>query len=274
MHITRFWTLLLAGGLAATTFAACDSGPSEEELAPESASLEPAEAATEMSKKLVIDTASSKTDFLMEAPLEHIHGKAPGAMKGELFVDYTDITESNGLVKVDLGELEVFQQKRESEDEELGEEAKNEKQNAHMRTWLQISDDAPAEVREDNRWLDFKITKVSNASQKNILEMDGAERSVTADVTGDLRLHGRKTTKTAKAKLTFTFDGDQPTGLEVESVEPLMVGLAEHDVRPRSAFDKLAQKGLAALGQKVAEAAPVHFSFEAAVEGDGTAAAQ
>lgn len=268
MRSIRTWIVLsCTAALAATGLAACDSGPSEDELAEESKSLEADEAKTDMSKKLVVDPATSDVSFLMEAPLEHIRGRAPKSMQGELFVDFDDVTKSNGLVKVDLMQLELFQTKRESEDSEFGEEEKNAKQNAHMRTWLQISEDAPEDVREDNRWVEYKITKIGNASEKNIADMEGAERTITADVTGELRLHGRKTTKTAEMELTFVFEGDEPVAMKAKSLEPVDVGLKEHDVRPRSAFDKLAQKTLSALGEKVAESAPVEIAFEAKVPG-------
>lgn len=266
MSWKRVSTLTLSCTLAAVALVACDSGPSEEELAPKSESLAPAQANTELSKKLTVDTTSSEVDFLMEAPLENIHGKAPESMQGELFVDFNDVTKSDGLIKIDLMKLELFQSKRESKGDAFGDEQKNEKQNRHMRTWLQISEDAPEEVREDNRWIELKVTRVANPSESNILKMEGDERTITADVTGDFRLHGRKTEKTAKVEITFLFEGQEPRGMKVRSLEPIDVGLAEHEVRPRSAFDKLAQKTLSALGEKVADAAPVEIQFEAHVD--------
>ena len=78
-----------------------------------------------------------------------------------------------------------------------------------------------------------------------------------------LRIHGHTVPKSARVELTFTFEGDTATGVRVRSLEPVSVGLEEYDVRPRSAFGTLAQRTLAALGEKVATAAPVTFDFRA-----------
>jgi hypothetical protein len=153
--------------------------------------------------------------------------------------------------------------KRESEGEELGEETKNDTQNLHARTWLQISEDAPEDVRSANRHVQFNVTRVSDASATNVLEMEGAERTVTATIGGDFYLHGHLVQKTARVELVFAFEGDDPRSMRVRTLEPIAVNLAEHEVRPRSAFDTLAQATLASLGQKVAEAAPITFELTA-----------
>lgn len=93
--------------------------------------------------------------------------------------------------------------------------------------------------------------------------LSGPQRKVTATVTGDFLLHQHKTAKTAKVELTFDMDGDAITGLRVKTVEPFAVGLAEHDVRPREAFGRFAQKTLDVLAPKVAKEALVGVTFEA-----------
>ncbi len=261
---------LFLGATCALSLAGCDDKKAEKDLAPQTAPLEAPEAPTEMARTFSVDTGASNTEFLMEAPLENIHGVAPKAMSGELFVDLMDVTKTTGLVKVDLLKLELFQTKRENEKEKFGEEEKNATQNEHMRTWFQISDDAPAEMREKNRFVEFKIVKVSGVSDANVGKLSGAQRNITATVAGELRLHGRTTKKTAKVDISFVFDGDTPKSMKVATQEPVPVGLAEHDVQPRSAFDKLAQKTLGALGQKVAEAAPITFEFTATPKPAGT----
>jgi hypothetical protein len=216
-----------------------------------------------MSKKLEVQTETSKVDFTMDAELEKILGRAPKSVEGEIFVDLKDLTKTTGLIKVDLLELALYQRKREDANEEYGEEVKQEKQNAHAQTWLQINEEAPAEVREQNRWIEFKLNKVTDVSSRDVTSLSGDERRVTATVEGDFRLHGRVTKKTAKLELSFRFEGDEPKAMAVKTTEPIDVGLEEHDVRPRSAFDKLADATLETLGAKVAKVAKVNVEFEA-----------
>jgi len=251
---------MFTAALAAAPTAGCD-----EDETPSALETDPLEAPAPApsSRRFMIDSAATKVEFLMEAPLESIHGVADRSMQGELFVDLTDLAASRGLVKIDLDGLEVFQRTRESTSDELAEETTNDTQNAHMRTWLQISEDSPAEVRDANRYVQFNITRVSDLSATNLMEMEGAERVVTATLHGDFRLHGRTTQKSARVELTFAFEGDEPRTLRARTVEPIAVGLADHAVRPRSTFDTLAEATLATLGQKVAEAAPITFELTA-----------
>jgi len=253
---------ILVALLAAGAMVGCDD---DAEDAPESDPLEAPEAPgpTASSRTFSLDRSSSNVEFLMEAPLENIHGVADQSMEGDLFVDLTDLTESRGLIRIDIDGLEILQRRRPSDGEELGEETRNERQNEHMRTWFQISDDAPDEVRNANRYAQFNITRVSDASAASVLDMEGAERVITATVHGDFRLHARTTQQSARLELTFAFEVDNPVSMRVRTLEPVPVGLDDHAIRPRSAFGALAEATLTTLGQKVAEAAPITFEFTA-----------
>ncbi|MEZ4328120.1 MAG: hypothetical protein R3B40_23055 [Polyangiales bacterium] len=235
-----------------------DSTPAE----PASAPLEQP-AAPAASSAFQVNTDGSAVDFIMEAPLENIHGRAPSSVHGELDLDLAQLSASTALVRIDLFQLEVLQQKRESADEAFGEEVRNETQNEHVRTWFEISPDAPEDVREANRWAEFRVERVEGLSADSVAGMTGAERVVQATLHGQLRIHGHTVAKSARVELTFTYEGDRATGVRVRSLEPVSVGLEEYDVRPRSAFGTLAQRTLAALGEKVATAAPVTFDFRA-----------
>ena len=202
----------------------------------------------------------------MDAELEKIFGRAPGGLQGELFIDLKNVTKSTGLVKVDLDKLSIFQKVRKQADQDFGEETRNEKQNQDMRTWFEILPDAPADIREKNRWVEFKIEKVTDASATDITALSGAERKVTLTATGDFVLHQRVSKRSAKLQALFKFDGDKPRSVHVTTVEPFSVGLQEHDVRPRKAFDTLADKTLEALGAKVAKVAMVSLEFDAAAK--------
>ncbi len=263
MKYATSWALsLICLGLATT---GCDESK-KEELAPQASALveeEPKAQSTTYS----IDTKQTQVEFRMDAELEAITGRAPESAEGQLHVDLSDLTKTTGLVKVDLLDLSVYQKKRESADDKFGEEVKNEKQNEHMRTWFQISDDAPPEVRDQNRYAEFSIEKVAGVKNPNVLAMSGDTRTVTADVTGDFRLHGRVTQQTLKLEITFTFAEGKPARLSLKTREPFEVHLEKHDVKPRSTFDKLAEKTLDALGAKVAKVAKVDLQATAIAQG-------
>lgn len=233
--------------------------------APQTESLEAPEqpaAAAPSTAAFNVDATSDVT-FLMEAPVENIRGRAPNSVSGALSFNLTDLTQSSGLIKIDLDELTVYQTTRDDADAEWGEETKNDVQNEHMKNWLQISADAPAEMREANRYIEFRMNTLETPSQADVTAMDGAERTVTALVQGDFRLHGRTAAKTARVELTFVFEGDTAKSVRVRSLEPVAVSLVEHEVQPRETFAKLAQKALSDLGAKVSDTAPVTFSFSA-----------
>lgn len=235
----------------------------QKELAPESEVLKEDKAAA-TSIAYQVNSEASQVNFLMDAELEKISGRAPKSTSGTVNVDLMDLSKTTGLVKIDLLQLSIFQKKRESSDKEFGAEVKSEKQNEHMRTWLQISEDGPKEQREANRYAEFKITKVE--PKTNVSAMKGNERKAEVLVTGTLRLHGRSSEHAFKADAIFEFQGDKAVGFRVVGKDPLRVGLEEHDVHPRSAFDVLADKTLETLGSKVAKVAEVSLEIVARAE--------
>lgn len=262
MTIARAYLPLVAAAMMGAVALGCEDKPASD-LAPTASALVPAKPASATAIKFEVDAATANVGFLMDAPLEKIHGRAPGSMSGEVFVDLEDITKSSGLVKVDLFKLELFQQKRPKEGEEFGEEVKSDKQNEHARAWLEIDEQAPEVKRQEYRSIEFQVTKIEAKGDKSLAAMTGDERTLTVTVTGEFRLHGRKTTKTTDLEVTVKYAGDKPVSARFKSLKPLMVGLDEHDVRPREAFGKLAQKTLEAMSPKVAKEAAVSLDFEA-----------
>lgn len=239
----------------------CDDKPAAA-LAPTATALASARPAAVGTRKLTIDKASSRIELLMEAPVEKIRGKVVGATEGELDVDLTDLTKTSGKLTVDISGIELFQ--RVANDKgELGEEKKNDLQNKHARDWLEIGEDAPADKKAANAQVAFLVSKVENVSAKDVTRLTGAERKVTMTATGEFLLHGRKSTKSAEIEAVFTFEGDKAVSVHVTTVKPFPAGLEEHDVRPRKGFGVLAEKGLEALGQKVAKEAQVTLDFTA-----------
>lgn len=268
--MTSIRILLPLATLALAIAAGCDDNKANAgadkpaTIAPSATALIAAKPAPATAKKFTIDKATSKVGFLMEAPQEKIHGIADGAMTGELNVDLMDLTKSTGLVSVDLGEL-ILKQAKVDKDGKIGEEAKVEKQNEHARTWLEISPDAPENVRKKNSVAQFSIMSVEVTGDKDVTKMAGAERKVMLKATGDFLLHGHKTEKVAELEAVFKFDGDKPVSVTVKTVKPVAIGLAEHDVKPRDAFGKFALKTLDALAPKVAKAAPITLEYTAKI---------
>jgi hypothetical protein len=240
----------------------CEEKPSAP-LAPPASALAPAAPPAAGAAAFNIDSGSSNVSFVMDAELEKILGRAPGGLEGELFIDLKDVTKSTGLVKVDLDKLSIYQQVRKSAGDEFGGETKNEKQNQDMRTWFEIEPDAPADVREKNRWAEFKIGAVSDAPQKDVTALPGPEKKLALGVNGDFLLHQRADKKSAKLSIEFKYEGDKPKSIHVKTIEPFEVSLEAHDVRPRKAFSVLADKTLDALGAKVSKIAKVSLEFDA-----------
>lgn len=252
-------SFLLLLAIAGGSITGCDDKPAAP-LAPTASALAPTKPATAEAKKLSIDKASSKIEFMMDAPQEKIRGRVSSAMEGEIQVDPADLSKTTGLLTVDISGLEIFQTVAD-ESGKFGEEKKQPTQNEHARTWLEISNDAPDDVRKKNSRVEFAIRSIEEVSQKDITKMTGPTRKVTIKAKGDFLLHGRKTEKVAELEATFTYEGDKLASVAVKSVKPFGVGLAEHDVKPRESFGKLAQKTLEILAPKVAKEAMVSVEF-------------
>lgn len=265
MNPTRMWlpfaALLVASTAGCKEDAAAKPDPT---VAPSSTALAPAKPATMEARKLTIDPASSKVELVMEAPQEKIRGRVNGAATGDLQVDFMDVSKTTGLVTVDISGLELYQAKADK-DGKFGEETKSEKQNEHARTWLEISPDAPADVRKQNSMVQFSIKSITVDGDKDVAAMMGPERKVKLKATGDFLLHGHKTEKTVPLEAAFKFNGDKPMSVTVKTLEPFTVGLAEHEVKPRDAFGKFALKTLEALAPKVAKDVKVSIEYTAKV---------
>jgi len=267
MSDVKFWFSI--GLLCAAGAVGCKSKP-EVELAPvASAALQAAPAAA-TAVQFSVDSASSKVTCLMDSPLEKIDGDASGGLQGDLFVDLTDISKSTALVKVDLQKLVLYQQKRADDKGQYGERSKSDLQNTHARNWLQITareGDVTPEQAEANRWVEFKIDKVENASLINVAGATGTARTLTATASGDFRLHGRKQTKSAKLELTIAYVGEKAQSIHVKTLEPLKIGLEEFEINPRDDAGKFVKSVTEALSSnlkgKVAQEAPVVLDFTA-----------
>lgn len=239
-------------------------------IAPTSSALAAPKPAAMGAVTFAVDKASAKVDFMMEAPQEKIRGRASNATTGDLSVNMEDITKSTGLLTVDISGIEVYQTKADDKGK-FGEETKSDLQNTHVRNWLEIGADAPADAKEKNSKVQFSITSIETAGEKNITKLTGAERKVTFTVKGDFLLHQHKGQKSADIEATFKFEGDKPVSVAFKTVKPFAVDLAEYEVKPRDAFGKFALKSLEALAPKVAKEAQVSIDFTAKAGAPGAA---
>ena len=85
--------LLTCAGLTA-----CEDDKPKVDLAPTSTALKADKPKAAGTQKFVVDKASAKVSFLMEAPVEKIRGKVDGTGSGELNIDLSDLTKTTGLV--------------------------------------------------------------------------------------------------------------------------------------------------------------------------------
>lgn len=243
-----------------------ETPPAPEKTATTAASVAhptPPKAQSSNATRFSIDAATSKVDFLMEAPQEKIVGHVPGASTGDLQIDLMDLTKSTGTIAVDISGMEVFQAKAEK-DGKFGAEAKVDAQNKHARTWLEISDDAPPDKRKENSRVSLTIKSIEAVGEKNVAKIPGAtERNAALKVTGDFTLHGKTVEKVAEVLATFKMEGDKPVSVTIKTTKPFAVGLAEHDVKPRDAFGKFAAKTLEVLSPKVNKEALVSLEVTA-----------
>jgi hypothetical protein len=247
----------------------CKSSEPPKELAPAASALEAPKPATAGGIALSVDSEKSSLTFLMDSPLEKIDGDAPGSLSGELSVNLDDLTKSSALVKVDLDKLVLYQQRRPEETGDYGERKKNDRQNEHARDWLQIvphDGEVTAAQAEENRFAEFRIDKLETQTP-NVRSQAGAERKVTATLSGDLRLHGRKARQSTTVELTFRFAGEKLASLDVRSVSPLTVSLSAYEINPRDGAGKFVKTISDAVAGshkgKLRDQAPVNIAFSA-----------
>ncbi len=126
------------------------------------------------------------------------------------------------------------------------------------------------EEREKNRFIVFTVLGVEGLSATDLTKVaptkDGADdvRTVSAKVKGEVFLHGKKAAREAEVTVTFRGPADKPTRVDIKTVKPFQVVLADHDVKPRDDVGKIAQKAFNLLGTKVADVAAVSLELSAA----------
>jgi polyisoprenoid-binding protein YceI len=265
--MNRYVLLFTIASLGSALLAGC--GDEKTTIAPtaEGSALPPSLPRSTTARRFVIDPATSKVGFAMEAPLEKIRGKVDDGTTGEIWIDPADLTQTSGNIVVDISKLELFQRVKDENTNDFADEKKNATQNGHARQWLEIDNSSPPDLRQRFSRVEFAIRSITEATPKDVTKLGGAERKVTVKAKGDFLLHGRMQPKEVTLDVTFTYDGDKPTAITVKTVEPFKVGLAEFEVRPRTRFGVLAEKTLDVMAPKVARDAPVQIELHATLEG-------
>lgn len=258
-------------GVAALAIASvgCDKKDGQTKLAPTASSLAPSTPPpSSHTVKFAVD-AKGLASIDMPAPNEHIKATADVA-SGTLDIDLTKIESSRGEVKMDLTTLTT---------KTFPEEKRNQAQTGHARTWLEVADGEdgklPEELKAKNRWAVFAIRAVENPSASDVTKVaprnEGGDdvRAVTMRVKGELLIHGHKVDREAELAVDFHWASgadpakDKPKALVAKTKTPLRVILAEHDVKPRDGFGKIAKKSFDLLGTKVADTADITLELRA-----------
>lgn len=211
-------------------------------------------------KPFVVE-ADGKATIDMPAPNEHIKASAQGA-SGVIFVDPANLAATRGEVRIDLTTLKTAT---------FGDAKKDATQTEHALNWLEVGTLVTPEEREKYRSIVFSIQSVEGLSATDLAKVaptkDGADdvRTVTAKVKGEVLLHGKKSPRDADVSVAFRSPtgapADKPARVDVKTVTPFKITLADHDVKPRDNVGKIAQSAFHLLGTKVAEHADVSIEL-------------
>lgn len=262
--IRRCGWLGLAGGLLVAS-AACDKKSDTASPGVTSASSVAPVAPPPTAMVVHYDLAKDgKTHVDGPAPVEHLKAETT-ATQGTLDVDLMNLANSRGEVKVDLTTLTTHTFDSAEQDT---------KQTKDAAGWLEVGDAVKPDEREANRWAVYAIRSIDGLSASNVSKVapvkEGGDdvRAVTLTTHGDFLLHGHKVDKAATVEVKFHYPAgaaadSHPSSIEVRSKEPLKVTIADHDVKPRDNFGKIAKRAFGLLGTKVAEVLDVTLELRA-----------
>jgi len=187
---------------------------------------------------------TGKASFVINAPLEKIRGVATG-FRGELSIDAEKLFRSRGEIDVDLATLTT---------DTFDDQSKNVRQTEHAHNWLGLGGDVPDKERRQNQWVRFTLKSLTSVPDKLAdAPLANGRRTIKAEVSGTLWLHGVAVPKTVQAKVSFGGPAAAPTDVEVSTVSPLLISLREHDVKPRDLAGKFLQGALEKIGDKIVD---------------------
>ena len=229
-------------------------------LAPAATSLSASKAEPQtVAWHFVVDPKST-THVDMPGVKEHIKADTTAAT-GTLDISGSDLTQSRGLVRVDLS---TFATHTFGNDDDAT-------QTKHAQTWLEVV--VGDKTNEEMRWADFAIRSIDGASATDLAKVapthDGGDdvRTVTMKVHGDVLIHGHKIQNDDLVEAAFRYPSgaaadSRPTAVEIKSKEPMRVVLKELDVKPRDPAGALLD-WTTKLISKVAETADITVDIHA-----------
>jgi hypothetical protein len=254
----------LLGGLFLLAALGCGKteGPAPTRVAPpmasstSSAAAAPATsaaAAPATTKSFAVAEEGTAT-FLIDAPLEKIKGTAT-RYRGNLQLDPDKLSATRGQIDVDLKTLKTTT---------FDDAGKNTKQTEHAHNWFEIGADVDAKQREENQWVRFTIKSVKPTGPEKLAEVKEADGARTVEVMadGDFWLHGATQSKTVKLSVSFRGPPEAPTEIRIKTMEPMLVSLKAHDVKPRDVAGKFLQGVLEQVGEKIDDKVQVSLDFK------------
>ncbi len=209
--------------------------------------------------------ADGKTHIDGPAPAEHLKGDT-SVSGGSLDVDLMNLANTRGEVKIDVSSLKT---------RTFDSEAQDTKQTKDAAGWLEVGDAVTPEVREANKWAVYSIRSIDGLSAPDLTKVaatkdkDGSDlRTVTLTAHGEFLLHGHKVDKDAALQAAFHYPAgaapdSHPTSIDITTKSPFKITVAEHDVKPRDNFGKIAKRAFSLLGTKVADVLDVTFELRA-----------
>ncbi len=190
-----------------------------------------------------------RVNVTIDAPLEKFKGET-NKLSGVLDIDPGDLSAARGELVADLDAFVTST---------FGDADKDESQTEHAKNWFELGEKVEPQKRDDYKMARFTIKKVESVSSPSIAtaaERDGA-RTVTMNVAGDLRVHGRSAPKTVRLEVRFTGPADAPTEISFKTLEPLTASLSEHDVKPRDLSGRFLAGALEKVGKKMDDKAQI-----------------
>lgn len=207
-------------------------------------------------------TRSSVVSFEMVAPMEKQRARFTGdALKGIIYLDTSGISWSQGDVSVDLGRLVLERSAKTDPEGDYGPWEEHPKQNQHAKEWLEIGLEAEPGKAELNR---HALLKVHVAVDHEIRDTK-AIYEANAHVFGTLTIHRHTEPVTIAGTLEVVYSRRAPV-VHFRTTAPFQVDLAKFDIVPRDALGVVLEKGLEALGAKVAKTADVSVDVTFAIE--------
>jgi hypothetical protein len=210
---------------------------------------------------------SSRTSVVMAAPRETFRA-VTSIVEGSVYLDGANLAGSRATFEVDLASLTS---------ESFPEPAKNKAQTRHAQDWLEVipseSNSLDALAIHARRYATFTVRAIPHVSASTLAEAvfepsgDARVRVIRLVAKGELSIHGCKVERDANVEVRAHYEDkaplDQPSWLEIRTVEPVRVVLAEHEIKPRDAFGKLVKSAGHLWGTRVAEEAEIHLALRA-----------